>query len=118
MVHSGDLFVAGGGIRAAGNHRHAPPIAALYHSIQRVPLNDHRRDKHHIRPRQVILRQRGDVGINQPVGILVAHDRRHGYQTKRRHDRLFPDEGKGVAVTPIRIGDSGVDQEDFPGGSG
>ena len=70
-------------------NRYAGPVAPGNHVFQRVPVDDHGRCDHDVRPRQILVHQLRCVHIHHAQVIPIRHHARDGQQPQRRECRLL-----------------------------
>ena len=71
-------------------------------------LHEHAGEHHHVRPGEVLVRERLHIEIHQPAGPVLREEGRNGDQAEWREKAPAAGEAQGILPAPVGVGKLGV----------
>jgi hypothetical protein len=100
MVDLGEIVMAGGEQRTAGDRFHPQSPATINYHLRRLALDGHGTDETEIGPVQIAVGKGEHVHVDQSLVPGPRQHRRDSHQTQRREACLPADELHGFPETP------------------
>ena len=104
----------GGARDRSAHHGPQPRFPASCDQLRKGrPLDQHGAQERHVGPGDVLVAELFHVEVHQFPFPARREHRRNGEQSQGRIGGPFPDEREGMAKTPKRIGEFGIEQQDL-----